>query len=96
MSYGDSPAEIEDVRLMEKRTRDPLTVISLDDYRQAIAAARTEDREAALQTIDEEIQGYEGLPSLGATSAMQYQYLRGCVEGLRIARNCVIHPERKP
>ena len=85
MSYGDSPAEIEDVRLMEKRTRDPLTVISLDDYRQA-----------ALQTIDEEIQGYEGLPSLGATSAIQYQYLRGCVEGLRIARNCIINPERKP
>ena len=93
MSYGDSSAETEDARLMEHGT---VTVSSLGDFRQAMQEARADERAAMLQAIDEEIQGYESLPSLGATSNMQYQYLRGCVEGLRIARNSIRHLSSAP
>ena len=42
MGYGDSSAEIEDARLMERGT---VTVSSLGDFRQAIQEARAIERE---------------------------------------------------
>ena len=42
MSYGDSSAEIEDARLMERGT---VTVSSLGDFRQAMQEARADERE---------------------------------------------------
>lgn len=52
---------------------------------------RQDEREAALKAIDEEIEGYEGLPSLGATSGQQFILSQAVVEGLRIARNIILH-----